>query len=108
MDPPFPLCANVIIEWPLGLNLNEEGCDTSSSNDLIINQDTAIRKMKPSFHKNALGVPIRPSVTIIKVLPLYQRASTLGLIYNISDETIDKKGRKLCCRFNHIVISSLN
>ena len=43
----------------------------SSSNDLIINQNTAIRKMTPNFFKHALNVPITPLVTTINALPLY-------------------------------------
>ena len=58
------------------VNSNEQCCETkkpmlSSSNDLIINQNTAIRKMTPNFFKHALNVPITPLVTTINALPLY-------------------------------------
>ena len=64
--------------------------------------------MKLSFPKHVLDLLITPLVTIISELPLYQRVSAARLIYNFSDEMVDKKGRTLYYRFNHIVISSFN
>lgn len=74
----------------------EEGCEMKKvklggSNDFIINQNSYIRKVKPSFAKHSYDVPISTLASVIYELPLYQRVSVAGMIYNISPEMTDEK-----------------
>ena len=74
-----------------------EGCEIkkskkSSSDDIIINQHSAIKKVKPTFPKHDQDIPISTLTAVINELPLYKRVSVVGLVYNISDEIEDKKG----------------
>ena len=46
-----------------------------SSDDIIINQHSAIKKIKPSFPKHDQNIPISSLTVVVNELPLYKRAT---------------------------------
>ena len=80
-------------------NATDEGCEIkkskiSSSNDIIINQYSAIKKIKPTFPKTFHEVPVSTLSEVINELPLYKRVTVSGMVYNISSELTDEKKGK--------------
>ena len=66
-----------------------------SSDDIIINQHSAIKKIKPSFPKHDQNIPISSLTAVVNELPLYERVAVVGMVYNISDEIEDTKGERI-------------
>ena len=74
-----------------------EGCEIKkskmgSSDDIIINQHSAIKTIKPSFPKHDQNIPISSLTAVVNELPLYKRVAVVGMVYNISEEIEDTKG----------------
>ena len=77
-----------------------EGCEikksrNAASDDIIINQHSAIKKIKPSFPKHDQNIPISTLTAVVNELPLYKRVAVVGMVYNISQEIEDKKGERI-------------
>ena len=77
-----------------------EGCEIKksrmgSSDDIIINQHSAIKKIKPSFPKHDQNIPILSLTAVVNELPLYKRVAVVGMAYNISEEIEDTKGERI-------------
>ena len=77
-----------------------EGCEIKkskmgSSDDIIINQHSAIKKIKPSFPKHDQNIPISSLTAVVNELPLYKRVAVVGMVYNISEEIEDTKGERI-------------
>ena len=77
-----------------------EGCEIKkskmgSSDDIIINQHSAIKKIKPSFPKHDQNIPISSLFAVVNELPLYQRVAVVDMVYNISEEIEDTKGERI-------------
>ena len=66
-----------------------------SSDDIIINQHSAIKKIKPSFPKHNQNIPILSLTVVVNELPLYKRVTVVGMAYNISEEIEDTKGERI-------------
>ena len=76
-----------------------EGCEIKkskmgSSDDIIINQHSAIKKIKPSFPKHDQNIPISSLTAAFNELPLYKRVAVVGMVYNIFEEIEDTKGER--------------
>ena len=76
-----------------------EGCEIKkskmgSSDDIIINQHSTIKKIKPSFPKHQ-NIPISSLTAVVNELPLYKRVAVVGMVYNISEEIEDTKGEQI-------------
>ena len=77
-----------------------EGCEIKkskmgSSDDIIINQHSAIKKIKLSFPKHDQNIPISSLTAVVNELPLYKRVAVVGMVYNISEEIEDTKGKRI-------------
>ena len=76
---------------------SENGCEMKkvklgASNDIIINQNSSVKKVNPSFPKQSYDVPVTSLASVIYELPLNQRVSVAGMIYDLSPEMTDEKG----------------
>ena len=77
-----------------------EGCEIKkskmgSSDDIIINQHTAIEKIKPNFPEHDQNIPISSLTAVVNELPLHKRVAVVGMVYNICEEIEDIKGEQI-------------